>query len=182
MTGRTPPHWLLFGGLAAAVVAVDQLTKAWITSAIVPGEVLRVAGDELRLIITYNTGGLFGLFRDQAPVFAAFSVGVMVMIVAFHARSPASRYVSVTLGFLLGGAVGNFIDRVRLGHVIDFVDAGLGTLRFYTFNVADMAVTAAVLMLLMLSIRSSRAGGDVERTIAGGGPAGGKGVDVVHDR
>ena len=62
--GRTP-HWLLFGGLAAAVVLVDQLTKAWITSAIVPSEVIRLVGDELRLIITYNTGGLFGLFRDQ---------------------------------------------------------------------------------------------------------------------
>lgn len=155
--GRTP-HWLLFGGLAAAVVLADQLTKAWITSAIVPGEVIRLVGDELRLIITYNTGGLFGLFRDQAPVFAAFSVGVMGLIVVFHARSASGRYVSATLGLLLGGAIGNFVDRVRLGHVIDFVDGGLGDTRFYTFNVADMAVTASVLLLLALSVRSSFGG------------------------
>ena len=158
MTARRSPHWLLFAGLAVAVVAADQLSKAWITSAIAPGEVIRLVGDELRLIITYNTGGLFGLFRDQAPIFAAFSVGVMALIVVFHGRSAPSRYVSVTLGLLLGGAVGNFIDRVRLGHVIDFVDGGLGQTRFYTFNVADMAVTASILLLIGLSIRSSLAG------------------------
>jgi signal peptidase II len=144
--------------LAAAVVIVDQLTKAWITSTIAPGEVIRLIGDELRLIITYNTGGLFGLFRDQALVFAAFSAGVMALNVVFHARSTASRSLSVTLGLLLGGAIGNFIDRVRLGHVIDFVDGGLGSTRFYTFNVADMAVTASVLLLLALSVRSSLTG------------------------
>jgi signal peptidase II len=158
MTARRSPHWLLFVGLAAAVVVADQLTKAWITAAVAPGEVIRLVGDELRLIITYNTGGLFGLFHDQAPIFALFSVGVMALIVVFHGRSVPGRYISLTLGLLLGGAVGNFIDRVRLGHVIDFVDGGLGQTRFYTFNVADMAVTASILLLLGLSIRSSLGG------------------------
>jgi signal peptidase II len=179
VTGPRTSHWLLFGGLAGAVVVTDQLTKAWITSAIAPGEVIRLFGDELRLIITYNTGGLFGLFRDQAPVFAAFSVGVMALIVLFHARSTASRYVSVTLGLLLGGAIGNFIDRVRLGHVIDFVDGGLGSTRFYTFNVADMAVTAAVLLLLALSVRSSLAG-DGARPAASPGPGAAEVPDGGH--
>jgi signal peptidase II len=140
------------------VVVADQLTKAWILASIGPGEALRLIGDELRLVVTHNTGGVFGLFRDQAPLFALFSIGVMGLIVVFHGRSPASRYLSVSLGFLLGGAVGNFIDRVRHGYVIDFVDAGLGDVRFYTFNVADMAVTASVLLLLALSLRSSLAG------------------------
>ena len=158
-------HWLLFGSLAAAVVVADQLTKAWIVSNIGPGQALRLIGDELRLVVTHNTGGVFGLFRDQAPVFALFSIGVMGLIVAFHGRSPASRYLSITLGLLLGGAIGNLIDRVRFGHVIDFVDAGIGSLRFYTFNVADMAVSASVLLLIALSLRSSLAG-------AGSGEAG----------
>jgi signal peptidase II len=90
-------------------------------------------------------------------VFALFSIGVMGLIVVFHGRSPASRYLSVALGLLLGGAIGNFIDRVRHGHVIDFVDAGIGSLRFYTFNVADVAVSASVLLLIALSLRSSLA-------------------------
>ena len=74
MTGRRSPHWLLFLGLAAAVVAADRASKAWITGAIQPGEVIRVAGDWIRLIISWNTGGLFGLFQEQAAIFAAFSV------------------------------------------------------------------------------------------------------------
>jgi signal peptidase II len=126
----------------------------------VPEGGTRLVGDELRLVITHNTGGVFGLFRDQAAVFALFSIAVMGLIVVFHAKSPSSRYLSVTLGLLLGGAVGNFIDRVRFGSVIDFVDAGLGTLRFYTFNVADTAVSASVLLLIALSLRSSLAGDD----------------------
>jgi signal peptidase II len=159
VTGPRPGHWLLFAGLAGAVVAADQLTKAWIVASIAPGQAIRLVGDELRLIVTYNTGGLFGLFRDQAPIFATFSVGVMALIVVFHTRSAPSRYISVTLGLLLGGAVGNFVDRIRLGYVIDFVDGGVGDLRFYTFNVADMAVTASLLLLIALSLRSSLAGG-----------------------
>jgi signal peptidase II len=150
-------HWLLFGSLAGLVVVADQLTKAWIVANVPQGGAVRLVGDELRLIVTHNTGGVFGLFRDQAAVFALFSIGVMGLIVFFHARSPSSRYLSVTLGLLLGGAVGNFIDRVRLGHVIDFVDAGLGSVRFYTFNVADMAVSASILLLIVLSLRSSLA-------------------------
>jgi signal peptidase II len=152
------PRWLVFGSLAGLVVVADQVSKAWIVANVPDGGAIRLVGDELRLVVTHNTGGVFGLFRDQAAIFALFSIGVMGLIVVFHGRSPGSRFLSVTLGLLLGGAVGNFIDRVRLGHVIDFVDAGLGTLRFYTFNVADMAVSASVLLLIALSLRSSLAG------------------------
>jgi signal peptidase II len=153
------PHWLLFGTLAGAVVVADQVSKAWIMANVPQGQVLRLIGDELRLVVTQNTGGVFGLFRDQAPIFAAVSIGVMGLIVVFHGRSPASRYLTLTLGLLLGGAIGNFVDRVRLGYVIDFVDAGIGTLRFYTFNVADMAVSASVVLLIALSLRTSLGGG-----------------------
>lgn len=156
MTRRRSPHWLVFAGLAAAVVAADRASKAWITGQIEPGEVIRVLGDSLRLIISWNTGGLFGLFQEQAMVFAAFSVAVMVLIVVVHARTAPGRYISVTLGLLLGGAIGNFIDRLTLGHVIDWIDIGAGDLRFYVFNVADMAVTASVLLLLGMSLGLGR--------------------------
>ena len=147
MTGRRSPHWLLFLGLAAAVVAADQASKAWITGRIEPGDVIEVAGDWIRLIVTWNTGGLFGLFQSNAAVFAAFSVAVMVLIVVVNGRTAPGRYLSVTLGFLLGGAVGNFIDRIALGHVTDWVDIGVGTWRFYTFNVADMGITSGIAIL-----------------------------------
>jgi signal peptidase II len=61
--------------------------------------------------------------------------------------------LSITLGLLLGGALGNLIDRVRLGYVVDFVDAGIGSLRWYTFNVADASISCAIVLLLIVALR-----------------------------
>jgi signal peptidase II len=152
------PLWLPFAGLAAAIVVVDQLTKAWITDALRPDGVIRIIGDSLRLIYTENNGALFGMFRGQALPFAVLSLAVMALIVAYHGRSGRSPYMTLALGLLLGGAVGNAIDRLRFGHVVDFVDAGLGGLRFYTFNVADSCISLAIVLLLLLAVRPSLAG------------------------
>lgn len=160
-TGR--PAWAMFLGLAATVLALDQLTKAWLTSFLGPGESVDVIGDLVRLVHGQNNGGLFGLFSGQALPFAAVSLVVVGLIVAYHARSGRNPYLSVTLGLLLGGALGNLIDRLRLGYVVDFVDAGIGDLRWYTFNVADAAISVAILLLLAASIWPSvarRASGD----------------------
>ena len=146
------PLWLAFGGLAATIVILDQLTKAWLVSFLAPGESVRVLDDLLRLVHAQNTGGLFGLLRGQALPFALISLVVVGLIVAYHGRSGRNLYLSITLGLLLGGALGNLIDRVRLGYVVDFVDAGVGTLRWYTFNVADAAISFSILLLLAASI------------------------------
>jgi signal peptidase II len=147
------PRWALFLGLAAAVVVADQITKAWVLANVPPGGAIPVFGDLVRLVLSANTGALFGLFRDQATLFAVVSVGVIGLIAWYHGRSPRSLLLSLALGLLLGGAIGNLIDRVRLGYVVDFVDAGLGGLRFYTFNVADSAISAALLLLILLALR-----------------------------
>lgn len=141
-------HWRVFLAIPVVVVVLDQLTKAWLVSSIGPGEVREVLGDLVRLVQNQNSGALFGLFRDQAILFALLSVGVIGLIVAYHGRSPRSLYLSIALGFLLGGALGNLVDRLRLGYVVDFVDIGLGTLRFYTFNVADASISLAIVLLL----------------------------------
>jgi signal peptidase II len=151
------PRWPIFLGLAAAVVVVDQLVKAWLVGAIDPGESIQILGDLLRLIHTRNSGAVFGMFRDNALLFGIASIVVIGLIVVFHGRSPRSAYLSVTLGLLLGGALGNLTDRLRLGYVVDFVDAGIGTLRFYTFNVADAAISLSVLLLILVAIRPSLA-------------------------
>jgi signal peptidase II len=152
--GATSPgaRWALFAGLAALIVALDQLTKAWLVGMLGPGERMSVVGDTIRLVHAQNTGALFGLFRDSAPLFAAVSVGVLAIIVIYHARARGTLFLSGALGLLLGGAVGNLIDRVRLGHVVDFVDVGIGDLRFYTFNIADSAISIAILLLIVASL------------------------------
>ncbi|HLX35014.1 MAG TPA: signal peptidase II [Candidatus Limnocylindrales bacterium] len=147
------PLWAAFAGIAMAVIVADQLTKAWLTSSLAPGQSASVVDDLLRLVYSENAGGLFGLLQGQAAAFAALSIGVMALIVLWHARSGRSRYITVTLGLLLGGAIGNLLDRVRYGYVVDFVDAGIGTVRWYTFNVADASISLALLLLLAATIR-----------------------------
>jgi signal peptidase II len=133
------------------------VTKAWIVANIDPARPTAIIGDSLRLVVSHNTGALFGLFRDQAPLFALLSVGVIGLIAWYHGRTGRSIYMTIALGLLLGGAIGNFIDRFRLGYVVDFVDAGIGTLRWYTFNVADSAISTALVLLLAVAIWPSLA-------------------------
>ena len=160
-TDSTPPpataarRWPLFIGLAAVIVVVDQAAKAVVTRALDPGESVSVVGDLLRIVFGQNTGALFGLFKDNAAMFGVVSLIVVGLIVAYHARAAASLYLTLTLGFLLGGAIGNMIDRLRIGYVVDFVDVGIGRTRFYTFNVADSAISLAILLLLVAALRPS---------------------------
>jgi signal peptidase II len=158
------PRWGLFAGLAAVIIVTDQVTKAWIVANIDPARPTLLLGDYLRLIVSHNNGALFGLFQGQATLFALASVAVIALIVAYHARTGSSLVMSVALGLLLGGAIGNVADRLRYGYVIDFVDAGIGGLRWYTFNVADSAISLALVLLVLVAIRPSlAAAGDAPR-------------------
>jgi signal peptidase II len=152
---RGRARWPIFIGIAVAVVVLDQLAKAWLVSTLSPGERIEVVGDYVRLIHSQNTGALFGLFRDQALFFAIVSVGVVGAIVWFHHSSGRNTLLSVALGLLLGGALGNMTDRFRIGYVVDFVDVGVGNLRFYTFNIADSAISLAILLLLITAFVST---------------------------
>lgn len=154
---RGRARWGVFVAIALAVVVLDQVSKAWLVSSVAPGEQLALLGDYLRLVFSHNSGALFGFFRDQAVLFGIVSLGVVGLILAYHGRSGRNLYLSVTLGLLLGGAIGNLIDRFRLGYVVDWIDMGIGDLRFWTFNVADAAVTTAILLLIGLALFPSLA-------------------------
>jgi signal peptidase II len=151
-------HWLVFFGLALTVLVLDQLTKAWLTSNLSPGEVMSVIGDYVRLVYSQNSGALFGLFRDNALLFGIVSIVVIGLIVAYQRQVGSSLYLSIALGLLLGGALGNVTDRLRLGYVVDFVDIGIGALRWYTFNVADAAISLSIVLLIGAALIPSLAG------------------------
>jgi signal peptidase II len=151
-------RWPIFLGLAAVVFVLDQVTKALLVSFLDPGQSENVLGDYVRLVHSQNSGALFGLFRDQAIIFALISVGVVAGIIWFHHSSARNTLLSVALGLLLGGALGNMADRFRIGYVVDFVDLGIGTLRWYTFNVADSAISGAILLLIASAIIGERIG------------------------
>jgi signal peptidase II len=172
MTG-TPagrPLWVPFLALVGGIAAVDQAAKAWISSELATGRQIDVVDGLLRLIYTRNSGALFGLFQGQVSLFALLSLGVIAVIVGIHARSGRSPYMTLTLGLLLGGAVGNAIDRLRLGYVVDFVDGGIGSIRFYTFNVGDACISIAIVLLLAMAIWPSLAGAPGDPGEAGARP------------
>jgi len=171
-------RWPIFAGLAVTVLVADQLTKAWLVSILAPGQRTEVVGTYVRLVHSQNTGALFGLFRDQAVLFAFVSIGVVGLIIWFHGSAGRNTWLSIALGLLLGGALGNMTDRFRYGYVVDFVDLGVGDLRWYTFNVADAAISCAILLLLVSAFLSDRPRSTAGRVGGGGGSASSERVDA----
>ena len=150
--GPSVARWALFAGIAIAVVVIDQLAKAWITSNLDPGRSMTILGDWLRFVHGQNSGILFGLLPQSAPIFAVVSLAVTGLIVYYHRRTGRGILVTVALGLLLGGAIGNLLDRLNHGYVVDFVDMGIGTWRFFTYNLADASITTAILLLLAMAV------------------------------
>lgn len=150
------PRWALFLILAASVVAIDQLVKGWVAASFQVGVPVPIIGDAVRITISHNQGALFGLFQGSAVVFGLVSLVVAALIVWYEAKAGGSLLVSLALGLLLGGATGNLIDRLRLGYVVDFVDAGLGAVRWFTFNLSDVSIDGAILLLVLLALVPER--------------------------
>lgn len=161
-------RWALFGGLAAVVVVADQLSKAWIAANFQQASVhapvgtlngpTQVLGDWVRIAVSHNDGGIFGLLGSSAVVLGLVSLGVICFIVVYQARQGLVSHplLTVALGLLMGGAIGNLLDRLRLAYVVDWVDMGVGDLRFYTFNVADSAISIAIVLLIGISLFGDR--------------------------
>lgn len=133
---------------SAVVVVLDQVTKALAHRQLAPDHMQRVIGEFVRLRYVRNEGAAFSLFRGSPAFFIAMtlvSIGlILYLMLSRRYRFPGN---SAALGLILGGAIGNLIDRIRLQQVIDFLDVGIGRHRWPTFNVADIGVTLGVLYL-----------------------------------
>jgi signal peptidase II len=141
-------RWLLPAALGAAVLAADQLAKRWAVTALGPepgDRVIHLAGDWLNLIYGQNTGVAFGMFQNMPQLFTATSILITAgAIYAYVAHLPNHvPWVQTASGLILGGAVGNIVDRLRLGYVIDFIQVGW----WPVFNLADSAISVGVTML-----------------------------------
>jgi len=162
-------RWLIFAAIAVTVLVADQLTKAWVDANFalayphpVPGYAppTPIIDDLVRIAKSYNGGVIFGLFDNALPIalLALGSVLVIGLIFFYHWREGLRSHwlLTVALGLLLGGALGNLGDRIRLGHVVDFVDMGIGDLRWYTFNVADAAISTSIVLLIVIGLFGQR--------------------------
>lgn len=140
------------------VLALDLLSKVIVRAELsIHGPAVQLIGDTVRLIHVRNTGSAFSLFQGGRYFFIGFSI-VSILLIAALARSPRNRTggYAVALGMILGGAFGNLIDRIAFGHVTDWIDIGVPSYRWPTFNVADMGITIGVALLAVLMIRQSR--------------------------
>lgn len=136
-------------GWIGIVVACDQLSKLAASAYLSPLGSLPLLGDYFKLTLAKNPGGAFGIFAGHGAVLAGLTVGVVATIFFLLWRRDLPLWVVLGLAAVAGGALGNLIDRIRLGYVIDFLDLGLSeTLRWPTFNLADVAIVGGTAMLL----------------------------------
>ena len=144
-------------GAIAAIVAVDQLTKAWAVAALSDGPV-HVIGETMELELTRNSGGAFSRFQGMTSVLAIGAI-VVTFVLARVLRKTTDGVLVVALTLVLGGALGNLTDRFfrapgfLRGHVVDFVSVGW----WPVFNVADSCVTIGAVLLIYRSLRAPRA-------------------------
>ena len=135
---------------ALTTLIADQLTKALVVANLAVGEQARLLGDLVQVWHAQNRGAAFSLFQGGTVVFLIVSVLSIGMVAYFH-RSLRDRslWLHVVLGIVLGGTLGNFIDRLRQGYVTDWLSIGIGDTRWPTFNVADSSVVIGIGILVV---------------------------------
>ena len=153
--------WL---AIAAAVIALDQGTKAVVQALLAPGERIPVV-PFVDLVLVFNTGAAFSFLADasgwQRGFFIAVALAAVALIVHLLRRHPDERLFCAGLALVLGGALGNLWDRIVLGHVVDFVLLHAGGYHFPAFNAADSAITVGAALLIWDGLfgKRSRGGG-----------------------
>ncbi|GAB4240268.1 MAG: signal peptidase II [Candidatus Methylacidiphilales bacterium] len=155
MTASSLPRRLpypFFWFLTLGIVAADQFSKFWITASLRYGESIPVFGDWFHFTLVRNDGMAMGLFQGRNTLLLGL-VGLILLAAVFGARKIpwALREINFLAALILGGAVGNLIDRIRVGHVIDFIDITIIHFRWWTFNIADSAISIAVVWILIRS-------------------------------
>ncbi len=145
--------WFL---VAAAIILADQLTKWAVLARFAPGERLEVTGF-FNLVLAFNRGAAFSFLAGaggwQTPLLVGFALIAAVVVSVLLVRSPDRTLFCAGLALILGGALGNVIDRLRFGHVVDFLDLHAAGWHWPAFNVADSAITVGAALLILDGFR-----------------------------
>ncbi len=150
-------RWL---GVSALVVALDQLSKYWIEQTLLLFET-RPVFPGFNLTRVYNEGAAFSMLSDaggwQRGFFIVLAVAIISVLLVWLWRLPRGfRWETLAVALVIGGAFGNLIDRVRLGHVVDFLDCYVAEWHWPAFNVADAAISVGVVLLIVASLKSGK--------------------------
>ncbi len=141
----------MFWRTAALVLLLDQLTKLWASAALALDQSVPVWPPYFYLTLTHNTGIAFGLLEGRGWLTIPLTLLVLAGLVWYRYRHRPPRRTQLLMGLLLGGALGNFIDRVRLGYVVDMFDFVV----WPVFNVADIAITCSLVGLMVMQFFSA---------------------------
>ncbi len=143
--------------IAVGVTALDQLTKWLVVTFIRADESVGVIDGFFNIVNWRNTGAAWGIFQDYNTFLAVVSLlTILVLYLLRHSFQLQRKASRVALGLILGGIMGNFIDRVRFGYVVDFLDFYVGRFHWPAFNVADSAICVGVALYIIISWRSDR--------------------------
>jgi len=147
---------------AAAIVALDQITKSAITSRFALHEVDSVIPGFFNLVYVMNPGAAFGFLADASATFRyvffiSVTVAAAVLIIYYLVKSnPRNLLLAGSLTLIFGGAAGNLIDRIRFGSVVDFLDVYIGSAHWPAFNLADSAITIGAILMIWEMIRNRK--------------------------
>ena len=148
--------------IALVVIALDQLTKRAVQQNLALGESLLVfpPWEFVRIVHWVNTGAAFGMFQGGNAVLIGLTVAITLAILIYYQTLPEDHlFQRICLALIVGGSIGNLIDRLTLGYVVDFVAVG----RFPVFNLADSCVTVSVILLLISTIIEERKAQSTEK-------------------
>ena len=143
--------------IALAIVALDQLTKWLVVRSLTPEDTRVVIAGFFSLVNVSNTGAAWGIFKDNNLILTVVSILAVIGLYFFrHTFQPHRAANRIALGLIAGGIVGNLIDRIRVGYVIDFLLFYIQQYRWPAFNIADSAICVGVALFIIVSWRSDR--------------------------
>lgn len=149
-----PPKARLFWPIFVVWLVLDLVTKQWALDSLQPpGMPHEVLGEYLRWTLAFNRGAAMGMHLGEwsRPFFTVVGVVMLgVLYWLYRTTAPADRLRAAIIAFVMAGALGNLIERIRFGQITDFIDVGVGTVRFWTFNVADMGITCGAIALALI--------------------------------
>lgn len=147
--------WLLLP--AAIIILADQISKFWAVEKLSDGSSISVIGDFFMLTLVYNRGGALGTNFASSDYYLISSLFILIIVIYYAYINRSDRPLALPLALITGGAIGNVIDRIRIGKVIDFLDFdffdidlfGYRLERWWTFNIADSAISCSIVFLLV---------------------------------
>jgi len=154
-TISSPKRYILLIVVGIFIILFDQISKIWVETNISTYRHVKILGDFVRLILAHNYGIIWGIpIRSPLVYYILPLIGIIVVL--YLALKTRIKFLTIAFGLIIGGAVGNLIDRIRLGYVIDFIDMGIKNLRWPTYNIADAAIDIGLVMIIAREIFKSK--------------------------